>query len=602
MTTAGIRDDHVDQAFGPWNPGISSQLTPELWSLCTIFRPDNVLTSYAEAVELATVTGLSPVNLVAWRPERMVQHEVLVRVIADYEVPDPEGAAVASLGVNFRGMTRAIQQHLAPHLPRLVADYASGREAIARIVEQELAGAFGRTPARSTILLGPRRWFRRVSPPGPVDDPSAEEERLIERLHAKSREHGIAMATYGALIRVISAVRCEHGRLWGTPELLAPIVTGLACNTYCAEVIADAAGPLIAAAAAAEGFRPLPPQDRPIAFSTKGASAAGKSTMRPLLRSLAARMGARWSDFALISPDIFRRDLLDIDSLGPRSKYFGMFTSHELEVVDRKLDRHLDRKAAAGALPHMLIDRFRFDSFAPHSAEQRQLLARLGMRRLVYYLFMITPPEQTVERAWNRGRELGRYKALDDILAHNADAYSGMQAFFLARALHPESGNQHYEFVDNDVPRGEVPLSVAFGTRGELNILDVKRLAEMDRYRRINVDARSADELYPDDARPGTEDSVTFVRLCAQEFPVLNLAQRESGRIYARFERGRLVWNDPTALETLADPATLAILRALAPQIFTRAPDLPALAPRHVDPAGFVTLGRWGSALHPRRS
>src|SRR5437867_10340292 len=47
------------------------------------------------------------------------------------------------------------------------------------------------------------------------------------------------------------------------------------------------------------------------------------------------------------------------------------------------------------------------------------------------------------------------------------DAYVGMQSFFLARALHPGSRNQHYEFVDNDVPMGEVPLTVAFGSHGE---------------------------------------------------------------------------------------------------------------------------------------
>ena len=34
--------------------------------------------------------------LVVWKPERMVLHEVLLRVTADYEVPDPEGANVRS--------------------------------------------------------------------------------------------------------------------------------------------------------------------------------------------------------------------------------------------------------------------------------------------------------------------------------------------------------------------------------------------------------------------------------------------------------------------------------------------------------------------------
>ena len=64
---------------------------------------------------------------------------------------------------------------------------------------------------------------------------------------------------------------------------------------------------------------------------------------------------------------------------------------------------------------------------------------------------MITPPDKTVERAWKRGLVVGRYKPVDDLLAHNVEAYAGMQSFFLARALHPDSHNQHFEFVDNDV-------------------------------------------------------------------------------------------------------------------------------------------------------
>ena len=102
--------------FGPWNPGISSHLTPELWRMCTIFAAGNVFTTFEQAVELRDATGLPLTSLVAWRPERMVLHEVLVRVTSDYEVPDPPGADVPSLGVNFRKMTRAVMERLSPQM------------------------------------------------------------------------------------------------------------------------------------------------------------------------------------------------------------------------------------------------------------------------------------------------------------------------------------------------------------------------------------------------------------------------------------------------------------------------------------------------------
>jgi hypothetical protein len=565
--------------------------------MCTIFRPENVFTTYEQAVEFRDLTGLPLPHLVVWRPERMVLHEVLIRVISDYEVPDPEGANVPSLGINLRRMTGAIlHRHLASQMDRLISDYAPMREAIAKIVASELAIAFDRTPRAP-----PRRhtlaWLRRARALTRDEEPSVREDRLIDLWRAKSQGDAMAAATYGTLIRVVSAIRGLHGGVWGSADFLAPLVTGLACNVHGAEVIAERVGASIVEAAAAERFRPLPSQDGGIAMSTKGTSAAGKSTMRPMLRSLAARMGARWSDFALVSPDIFRRDLLDIDSLGRQYKYFGTFTSHELEVVDRKLDRYMARKAELRATPHLLVDRFRFDSFAPDSEEQKQLLARLGKRQLVYYLFMITPPEKTVERAWQRGIFVGRYKPVDDLLAHNVDAYAGMQSFFLARALDPRSLNQHYEFVDNDVPMGEVPFTVAFGSHAEFNIVDVKPLVDMDRYCKINVDARRPEDLYPDARSMAVESNVAFLRTCIRAFPVLNLAHRDTGRIYARFERGRLAWKDRAAMDAIEDSATLAALDALAPEVLVRTTPPAVESARYLDPVRSVTLGRWGWAM-----
>ena len=157
-------------------------------------------------------------------------------------------------------------------------------------------------------------------------------------------------------------------------------------------------------------------------MNIKGASASGKSTMRPLQRMLAKRLGVPWSDFALISPDIWRKFLLDYDALGKAYKYAGALTSQELEIVDRKLDRYIAHKAASGLLSHLLIDRFRFDSFVPDAdaAVSSKLLTRFGTH--VFLHFMITPPEATVERAWERGKKIGRYKAVDDLLAHNIEA------------------------------------------------------------------------------------------------------------------------------------------------------------------------------------
>jgi len=91
------------EQYGPWNPGIQSVVPRELLALSTIFRPENVTTSVAAALEMQGLTGLSLSDLVVFRPERLALHELLIRVSADFVVPD--GSRVEDLGISFREMT-----------------------------------------------------------------------------------------------------------------------------------------------------------------------------------------------------------------------------------------------------------------------------------------------------------------------------------------------------------------------------------------------------------------------------------------------------------------------------------------------------------------
>jgi hypothetical protein len=313
--------------------------------------------------------------------------------------------------------------------------------------------------------------------------------------------------------------------------------------------------------------------------------------MRPLQRQLAEELGLCWSDFAVISPDIWRKFLLDYASLGAASKYAATLTGHELKLIDQKLDRYMAQKAEQTGMSHLLIDRFRFDSFAldPDEEEGSRLLTRFG--RLVYMFFMITPPEATVERAWIRGRQVGRYKAVDDLLAHNVEAYTGMPRLFFTWAAKQDK-TVHYEFLDNDVPEGERPRTAAFGTNGEMYILDIKRLLDVERFRKINVDARRADAVYPDAEAMAPERNLGFLLECARRIPAINLVERDSGRIYARVEGGRLSWADAALFEQAFEECDArAGLLALAPQ---GVPDRCGRDPPTALAERVHTLGRWG--------
>jgi hypothetical protein len=558
--------------FGPWNPGVESPVPHRLRPLCTIFRPEHVYTSYPQARELRGLTGLEYTELVAFRPERLALHELLVRVSADFSVPD--GEKIEDLGINFRQIVREIlAREIEPRLEEVDAHYDAAKREVAEFIHAELAGLF------------------------PTMDETAPASTLIERweTYAHANEPSMRRAASRALSTVVSALLARHGRVWGTRELTAGIATTLACNDYAGAQIGELIGPWLLHAASARGYRLLPRQEHPVVMNTKGASASGKSTLRPLQKRLAGDIGTDWSAFALISPDIWRKQLLDYSTLGADYKYAGAFTGDELQIVDQKLDQYMARKAQRGNMSHLLIDRFRFDSFAPDSdVAGSNLLTRFG--QIVYLFFMITPPASLVTRAWNRGLEVGRYKAVDDTLAHGVQAYSGMPQLFFTWVQRADK-RVHFEFLDNTVQLGEPPRTVAFGWNDTINVLDVKSLLDVERYRRVDINARTPEALFLDPALLAPEKNMSFLRQCVERFREVNFADPATGRVYLRIVGGVAQWADSAALEAAAaEPDTRAGLAAVAPQALCgKLPlsDLPA-RPGILARERVHTLGRWG--------
>ena len=573
MNTAG---DAV--AYGPWNPGICSQLPGKLQHLATIFRPENVFTSVASALELQGLTGFSPSQLVVFRPQRLALHELLIRVTADFAVPD--GSRIGDLGINFREIaSRLFERHLAPQMQQISAAYVEVRRelrtaigtALSDVAPQRMAGAWG--------LIQIAACERRAS----------------------SSEAAQQKTVYRSLARVMSALFATQGHAWGTRDLIVSMATDMACNDYGSDCIGRAIEPLLLQAARSEDYRLLPRQERPVVINTKGPSASGKSTLRPLQKKLAGDIGVQWSDFALISPDIWRKQLLDYGSLDDAYKYAGAFTAQELQIIDQKLDRYMAKKHRRGDMTHLLIDRFRFDSFAPDSDEAgSNLLTRFG--QTVHLFFMITPPESLVERAWKRGLEFGRYKAVDDTLAHAVEAYTGIPDVFFTWVCRSDKRIQ-FEFLDNTVRLGERPRSVAFGDNDTCNVLDVSGALNIERYGRLNVDAACEAALYADRSLLDAPHNTGFLRRCIDGFRHVNFANQATGRIYLRVESGVPVCVDGALLQAaIADPDTLSGIKAVAPGALRgEAAHMPSPQYLHCGTGSEITLGQWG-ADQPKKS
>jgi hypothetical protein len=604
--------------FGPWNPGIESPVPRHLRHRATLFRPDNVYTSYDAAEEIAALTGLNLREVVAFRPDRLALHALLVHLTADFSIPD--GRRIEDLGINFREIAAMIlARYVGPEMGRIAATYERLRGELARQIRAELAAAMGHaapttaTAAPTTATAAPTTATavqprearsrvldlftrsRRNHPPPQVAAPAARD--LLQALEGAVRTCADPqrLAALRALNKVAASMLAHHGRLWGEPELIVSVATGIACNDWAARAIGALIEPLLAAAARQEGYRLLPRQEHPVVMNTKGPSASGKSTLRPLQRSLAQTIGFAWSDFALISPDIWRKQLLDYATLGDDYKYAGSFTGDEVRIIDEKLDRYMAEKARRGEMPHLLIDRFRFDSFAPDSHEAgSNLLTRFG--QIVYLFFVITPPASLVERAWHRGLEVGRYKPVDDLLAHSIEAYTGMPDLIFTWVQRGDK-RVHFELLDNTVALGTAPRTVAFGWNDTFNVLDIKGLLDIERFRRVDVDARSPQAIYRDDAQLAAEDNTGFIRRAVERFREINFADRVSGRIYLRIRAGRVAGVDAAVLgEAARDPDVRAGLLAAAPAALDGSclplddeARLGATDRRH-------TVGTWGSA------
>ena len=559
------REANVPAPLHAWNPGLEPGLPRAVGPLATIFRSENIEQSFREIEELADFSGLAPAQLALFRPERLVVHEVLIRVMADLSVPI--GAVYADLGVNFRRMVSTIlceginahQTQLAETLRRIRADADS-------LLDIELAALldepvnFVPTPPKRSFW--PPSWFG--SPRSDATRLTRADREACELRQLETAQYAtdtLHPAVRGALRQAVTAVIGRHGMLVRDRRLLRQLAGILVSNAYGSRRIGAAIEPLMDVVVQREGYRRLRAQDQPIVMSVKGSSASGKSTIRPYQRALAERIGADWSDFAVITPDVWRKFLLDYESLGDARRYAGPLTAHEVEIVDAKLDLYVTRKEWAGRISHLLIDRFRFDSFTTDTRldGSGQLLTRFGHR--IFLQFMVTPPEATVERAWKRGQQFGRFKAVEDLLAHNVEAYGGMPRLFFLWALRRDK-QVCYEFLDNRGPEGRPPITIAFGTNAEMTILDPQALIDIERFRKVHIHASRPDDVYARiDLAP--ERNAGFLQECLRQLDIVRFADPKTGRVYARFNGGTPSAIDRTLLARAAEaPGMSAALAA----------------------------------------
>jgi thymidylate kinase len=564
-----------DEGCSAWNPGVESWIPAEFRALETIFSPECVAITLKEIEEAAELTGLPAEELTLYRPARLALHELIVRVTADIAVA--EGEEERDFGDNFRRITRRIfDSDILPRLTEIATEHGELLRRAEMMAGDILAQTLYATP--QDVKTPRRGWLSRLF--GSASDkalPRETEESVAERdcrIMAEYKTAGQAAddplrrAVLRSLHRILGALIGRYGRIIGDPATLARMAAHLVANSHGSRSIGERIAPWVEAAIERENYKRVVVRAAPVLMSLKGASGAGKSYLRPMLRQTMREQGVEPESYATISPDIWRRLLLDYEALGSARKYAGQLTSHELVAIDRKLDHYIQFKANRdNAMPHLVVDRFRFDSFS--SDQVKRVLHNTYVRHvdtLVMY-FIVTPPEETVERGWSRALERGRYKSVEDFLGHAIEAYTGMPKIFF-RWLDHAHPVFRYQFLDNLVPKGSYPKMIAWGGQAEITIVDPLGLINIERYQKVNSHATSPAEVYPPSADLAVAHNTGFLKEIVRHIPRVNFVAAEGALPYLVAERGVFRVEDTAQLaEIMACPDLAAVLKEIAPQI-----------------------------------
>jgi hypothetical protein len=217
------------------------------------------------------------------------------------------------------------------------------------------------------------------------------------------------------------------------------------------------------------------------------------------------------------------------------------------------------------------VDRFRFDSFSTERVSKVLHGTYVKHVEAMYMYFVVTPPHATVERGWERGLQTGRYKAVEDYLDHAVEAYVGMPKI-LFKWLGSNRPSFKYEFLDNSVPKGTYPKTMAFGTRDEINIVDCSVFVNIERYQKINIRAKTPREVYATGAPSSIANNIGFLRQCIRKIRTVNFIDEATGRAFIEVLDGKFRILDEGALaRQVEDRERGQVFVELAPHLFVSA-------------------------------
>ena len=139
---------------------------------------------------------------------------------------------------------------------------------------------------------------------------------------------------------------------------------------------------------------------------------------------------------------------------------------------------------------------------------------------------------------------------------------------------------------------GELPRTAAFGWNNKLTILDVKLMIDIERYRKVNVEAKTPTQIFTRKDMI-VKNNLDFLNRCAEKIAEINFADQRNGHVYAHMKHGKPCWYDHAYLKKHARNGTIKeVLEAF--QFFKKEIANEAKGqPLNLVKEKNYTLGRW---------
>lgn len=140
----------------------------------------------------------------------------------------------------------------------------------------------------------------------------------------------------------------------------------------------------------------------------------------------------------------------------------------------------------------------------------------------------------------------------------------------LFRWLASPRPDYRYVFLDNRVPKGTFPQTIARGDRNRMVIYDPVALVDIERYQKVDIHAGAPAQIYPPAAELAVAANCGFLRECVRRIAKVDFVDRDSGTAYLRALHGSFEVLDAAVLATARSaPEVAAALDEIAPTLRT---------------------------------